>query len=729
MKKTILLLAALCLAGWSLQHTVLQGTITDDQGEPLVAATVKLMNGQVLVRQTHTDIDGHYRFEVEPGTYDLEVLYTGFPTSRKNGIQILAGQFNECNAVLSNTELSEIVISACKVPLIEPDKTSGGLTLTSEQIKSLPTRNVNALVPATGISTPIDGGAVNIKGSRSNATNYYIGDARFAGTPPQVKGIESLQNKPSKSPQALPGAATEQDINPYRGNVFPTQKLDPQTGAVTKDELGRVRPDTIEPIINEQYNVIVENPFQDTRQSAISTFSIDVDAASYASIRRYLSAGQLPPADAVRLEEMVNYFDYQYDAPGGRHPFEVSTDLAPCPWQPQHRLLRIGLQGKTMDTGQLPPSNLVFLLDVSGSMEEPAKLPLVKQSLGLLVDQLRPIDRVAIVVYAGAAGLVLPSTAGADKRRIKAALEALEAGGSTAGGAGIQLAYRIARENLLAKGNNRVILCTDGDFNVGTSSESELVKLIENERQSGIYLSVLGFGTGNYQDGKMQSLADKGNGNHAYIDGLKEAKKVLISEFGGTLFTIAKDVKLQLHFNPAQVAGYRLLGYENRLLATEDFNDDTKDAGEMGAGHRVTALYEIVPAGQSLPALSILDSALVMAVQPDTSVSVRADDLFVLQLRYKQPQGEAPSQLLEYRLNAAALDRTEESENFLLASAVAEFGLLLRDSKFKGNASYPDALARARAAAVHDPAGLRTELVRMMEQAERLANGGGAAKK
>lgn len=471
----------------------------------------------------------------------------------------------------------------------------------------------------------------------------------------------------------------------------------------------------------EQYNPIVENPFQDTRQANISTFSIDVDAASYANVRRFLNDDMMPPPDAVRIEEMINYFDYQYNAPKDQHPFDVYTEVAPCPWEPQHRLLLIGLQGRAVDVGQLPASNLVFLVDVSGSMQQPDKLPLVQQSLALLTDQLRPNDRVAIVVYAGAAGLVLESTPGTDKSRIKGAIYGLEAGGSTAGGEGIRLAYATARKNFIPNGNNRVVLCTDGDFNVGISSEDELVKLIENERESGTYLTVLGFGTGNYQDGKMQTMADKGNGNHGYIDQLSEAKKMFVREFGGTLFTIAKDVKLQLHFNPQQIAGYRLIGYENRLLATEDFHDDTKDAGEMGSGHRVTALYELIPTGQSLPPMSKLDSALVVVIEPDKSVKINADDLFVVQLRYKQPAGSAPSRLLEYRLNAAAIDRRTESDNFKLASTVAEFGLLLRESKYKGNATYEHALNRARVLAQNGPSDYRKELAQLVEKAGKLS--------
>lgn len=539
------------------------------------------------------------------------------------------------------------------------------------------------------------------------------------------------------SQPAPPPAAVEMDMALESAPMQQTVRFAPPVVKMN-DELAKLKKpvapnselkDSIEPEPNEQYAPIVENPFADTKQTNISTFSIDVDAASYANVRRFLNEGMMPPADAVRIEEMINYFDYQYNTPRAQHPFEVYTEVAPCPWEPKHRLLLVGLQGKTIDTGQLPASNLVFLLDVSGSMDEPNKLPLVKQSLALLTDQLRPNDRVAIVVYAGAAGLVLGSTPGSDKARIKGALGDLNAGGSTAGGEGIQLAYATARKHFIPGGNNRVVLCTDGDFNVGPSSEQELVKLIEKERENGVYLTVLGFGTGNYQDGTMQSLADKGNGNHGYIDGLSEAKKLFVREFGGTLFTIAKDVKLQLHFNPQQVAAYRLIGYENRLLATEDFHDDAKDAGEMGAGHRVTALYEIIPTGQALPPLSKNDAALVVAMDPDKSVKIAPDDLFVVQLRYKKPEGAAASQLLEYRMNAAALDNRTESEHLLLASTVAEFGLLLRDSKYKGSASYSHALSRARTAARNDPEGYRKELVALIEKAGRLASGAAAGGK
>ncbi|MGI8636515.1 MAG: YfbK domain-containing protein, partial [Segetibacter sp.] len=345
----------------------------------------------------------------------------------------------------------------------------------------------------------------------------------------------------------------------------------------------------------EGYDKIIENDFLKVEDNPLSTFSIDVDAASYSNVRRMLNYGELPPAGAVRIEEMINYFTYKYPQPTHEDPFSINTEITKCPWNEEHRIVSIGLQGKQIPTESLPSSNLTFLIDVSGSMGEEDKLPLVKASLKLLTEQLRVQDKVSIVVYAGNAGLVLPPTAGTEKAIIIQAIEKLEAGGSTAGGEGIQLAYRTAAKNFLKEGNNRVILCTDGDCNVGVSSDDELETLIESERKRGIFLTVLGYGTGNYQDAKMQKLADKGNGNHAYIDNRNEAKKVLVNEFGGTLFTIAKDVKLQVEFNPAKVKGYRLIGYENRLLAKEDFNNDKKDAGELGSGHTVTALYELIP--------------------------------------------------------------------------------------------------------------------------------------
>jgi Ca-activated chloride channel family protein len=470
----------------------------------------------------------------------------------------------------------------------------------------------------------------------------------------------------------------------------------------------------------EGYVYIPENSFLRTTDNPLSTFSIDVDAASYSNIRLIIGQGQLPAPGAVRIEEMINYFKYDYPAPLTEDPFAVHTELATCPWNPEHRLAMIGIQGKQIPTDNLPASNLVFLIDVSGSMQDPQKLPLVKASMKLLVDQLRPQDRVAMVVYAGSAGLVLPSTAGSDKERIRQAIDGLEAGGSTAGGAGIKLAYQVAREHLRESGNNRVILCTDGDFNVGASSDDALVRMIEKERESGVFLTVLGYGMGNYQDAKMQQLADKGNGNHAYIDNLAEARKVLVSEFGGTLFTIAKDVKLQVEFNPALVQGYRLIGYENRVLAKEDFNNDRKDAGDLGSGHTVTALYEIIPVGVQTRLLDSVDALRYKPVMKPGGKESFGAELMMVKLRYKQPQGSV-SKLLVHPVMNSRKSWAEASENFRFAASVAGFGMILGKSAYKGKLDYQMVDRMASGAMGTDPGGYRRAFRSMVSDAAVLA--------
>jgi Ca-activated chloride channel homolog len=470
----------------------------------------------------------------------------------------------------------------------------------------------------------------------------------------------------------------------------------------------------------EDYDNIVENTFHKVSDDPLSTFSIDVDAASYSNVRRYISEGQMPPAGAVRIEEMINYFRYNYPQPTGKDPFSITTEMSDCPWNSKHKLVLIGLQGKKIPTDDLPPSNLVFLIDVSGSMFDENKLPLVKASLKMLTDQLREKDRISIVVYAGNAGLVLPTTSGSDKIKIKSAIDALEAGGSTAGGAGIQLAYKTAKQNFMKNGNNRVILCTDGDFNVGVSSDDDLVRIIEKERESGVYLTVLGYGMGNYKDNKMQQLADKGNGNHAYIDGINEAKKVLVNEFGGTLFTIAKDVKLQLEFNPAKVAGYRLIGYENRMLNKEDFNDDKKDAGELGSGHTVTALYEIIPFGVQSDLLKDVDKLKYQNPNKEEP-TVFSDELLTVKFRYKSPDKNT-SELIVHPLTDKAVSFNSTSDNFRFAAAVAGFGMLLRNSKFKGSATYSYMYNIASGALGNDKEGYRKEFIGLVKQAAGLSN-------
>ena len=465
----------------------------------------------------------------------------------------------------------------------------------------------------------------------------------------------------------------------------------------------------------EGYAAIGENGFKSVLNNPLSTFSIDVDNASYSNIRRFINSGILPPPDAVRIEEMINYFRYDYPDPEGVHPFSVYSELADCPWNSRHQLLLVGLRGKSIDKSSLPSSNLVFLIDVSGSMNTPNKLPLLKSAFGLLVNELRPQDHVAIVVYAGAAGLVLESTPGSRKEVIMNAINNLEAGGSTAGGAGLRLAYSVASENFVRGGNNRIILTTDGDFNVGESSNGGMERLVEENRDRGIFMTVLGFGMGNIKDDKMEIIADKGNGNYSYIDNLQEARRVLVKEFGGTLFTIAKDVKFQVEFNPSKVQSYRLIGYENRLLNDEDFNDDRKDAGEMGSGHNVTALYELVPAGsdEKMPSVDPLkyqgaDRTNVMAANN------YHNEYLTIKIRYKRPDG-ITSMLLEKPVKNYINDMEDTSDNLRFAAAVSEFGMILGNSEFKGNATLEEAAKLARSARGDDEEGYRGELIRLID--------------
>jgi Ca-activated chloride channel family protein len=477
--------------------------------------------------------------------------------------------------------------------------------------------------------------------------------------------------------------------------------------------------DAASPVASEgdTYAHVAENTFRTVAQAPLSTFALDVDNASYTNVRRFLHDGQLPPPDAVRVEELLNFFHYDLPAPvaGSPDPVRISTELSECPWAPGHQLARIGVQARRVATASLPPANLVFLVDVSGSMLEEDRLPLVRAGLRLLTRQLRPQDHVALVAYAGAAGLVLPPTAGTRQSTILEAIGRLEAGGATNGGEGLRLAYAVAQQYFQRGGNNRVILASDGDFNVGETSDEATEQLITQQRATGVYLTVLGVGRGNLRDSRMETLADKGNGNYAYLDNLDEARRTLVAQFGGTLFTVAKDVKLQVEFNPARVAGYRLVGYENRQLAAEDFNNDRKDAGELGAGHTVTALYEIVPAGA--------DKALVDRLKYQAAPAAAADlsgELLTVKLRYQAPEGGA-SRLLAQPLAGAPAPITRASADQQFAAAVAEFGMLLRQSEQRGTATYASATRLAQAGRGPDPEGYRAELLRLVGLAERLA--------
>ncbi|MEH1896192.1 MAG: von Willebrand factor type A domain-containing protein [Nostoc sp.] len=536
----------------------------------------------------------------------------------------------------------------------------------------------------------------------------------------QGESTRKTQPLPTAPPLSIPSGSSLQD------RVVNRPASPRLQGGST---IGRIAPEpqTDSRFNTENYNRIEDNPFHRVSNDPLSTFSIDVDTASYSNVRRFITQGELPPKDAVRIEELINYFTYNYpqpksDAYGGQsqRPFSVTTEVAAAPWNPQHKLVQVGLQGKRLESETLPPSNLVFLIDVSGSMDDPNKLPLVQQSLKLLVNKLRPEDRVSLVVYAGNAGVVLPATPGSQKSKILAAIDRLEAGGSTAGGQGIELAYKIAKQNFLKSGNNRVILATDGDFNVGVSSDAELTRLIEQKRDQGIFLTVLGFGTGNYKDGKMEQLADKGNGNYAYIDTLLEAKKVLVNDLRGTLFTIAKDVKIQVEFNPAKVQAYRLIGYENRLLQNQDFNDDKKDAGDIGAGHSVTALYEIIPTGTKSDVKLPEVDPLRYQHSGETALDAAGNELMQVKLRYKLPQ-DSTSQLITQTIQDNDL-RSDQipSTNLRFAAAVATFGMVLRDSEYKGNANYDLVMKLATQGKGEDLEGYRGEFIRLVEQSRGL---------
>lgn len=468
---------------------------------------------------------------------------------------------------------------------------------------------------------------------------------------------------------------------------------------------------------NEDYADFEENTFHQPLETPLSTFSIDVDAAAYSNVRRFLNSGQKPPVDAVRIEEMINYFSYDYPQPKGNDPFSITTNYMTAPWNEKHQLVQIGLQGKKIATDNLPASNLVFLLDVSGSMSSANKLPLLKSSLKMLVNEMRKEDKVSIVVYAGAAGLVLEPTNGDNKQKIIDALDKLQSGGSTAGGAGIELAYRTAKQHFIAGGNNRVIIATDGDFNVGASSNEAMEDLIAAKRKDGIFLTVLGFGMGNYKDSKMEILADKGNGNYAYIDNLQEAKKVLVNEFGSTLFTIAKDVKIQVEFNPAAVQAYRLIGYENRKLKDEDFNNDSKDAGELGSGHSVTALYEIIPTGVNSNFVGNVDPLKYQKQTKEKLITNNSDEMLTVKFRYKAPD-EDQSKLITKVLHAK--DQSTNDANITWAASVASFGMLLRDSDYKGDLRYEDVIALAKAAKGADEYGYRSEFIQLVRLADKV---------
>ena len=561
---------------------------------------------------------------------------------------------------------------------------------------------------------------IEIKIDETNVSLSEIG----AGLGSGGRRVGSVQaGSESKEGLAFTGSISADAAGPARGPVV--LGLVHDMNAVVADPFasGSFDPFASEPFDREGYDRIEEKGFLSPTTEPLSTFSIDVDTASYANMRRFVQRGQIPPPDAVRIEEMINYFDYDYPRPekAGEDivPFSVNTDIMPAPWAPQNHLVRIGLQGYEIPWNERPASNLVFLLDVSGSMNRSNKLELVKCALTELIRKFGERDRIAIVTYAGSSGLALPSTTANNHATIEHALNNLRAGGSTNGGQGIELAYKVAQEHFVEGGNNRVILCTDGDFNVGISDRGQLTRLIEEKAKSGVFLSICGFGMGNYQDGAMEELSNKGNGNYAYIDSFKEAQKVFGKDLTGTLITIAKDVKIQVEFNPANVAAYRLIGYENRALANEDFNDDTKDAGEIGAGHSVTALYEIVPVGvetaEPLPTVDALKYQTV-PVQPMAAVTpALSEELMTVKLRYKAPD-EDTSKLISQVVTMEQIDQSV-SDDFQFISAVAEFGLLLRGSELAPQANWKSLIERTKEVVSKNPGNERSEFLDLAKKA------------
>lgn len=532
----------------------------------------------------------------------------------------------------------------------------------------------------------------------------------------QILEREMYQSKPIQYSQDLKEKRNMASPQPLMGNEDPV-KMSAPTGTISDGRTMNIPADYEEDDFNtEAYNYLQENDFTNVTESPLSTFSIDVDRASYSNVRRFINSGQLPPADAVRIEELVNYFTYDYPQPNGSEPFSINIEIGECPWNSGNYLALVGLQGKKIEMANLPPNRLTFLVDVSGSMNYGNKLPLLKQAFSLLVEQLRPQDQVAIVVYAGAAGVVLEPTPGNQKEQILVALDKLSAGGSTAGGEGILLAYKIAQQQYKADANNRVILASDGDFNVGVSSDGELTRIIEEKRKLGVYLTVLGFGMGNYKDSKMETLADKGNGNYAYIDDIAEARKVLVTELGATLLTIAKDVKIQVEFNPARIAKYRLIGYENRMLQARDFNDDTKDAGELGAGHSVTALYELTPTNSNAPVSAEVDPLKYQQAEIKPS-ALNSNELMTVKFRYKPPQQDN-SLLIEKPVTTSGVG--QYSNNFTFAASVASFGMLLRQSKFAGTTSIEAVLEMAKQGQGKDPEGYRKDFIELVTKAKAI---------
>lgn len=692
--------------------------IVSDQSGPLPGANIVVKG---TTRSTQTNFDGKYSISGKIGEI-LVFSFTGY-----NSSQVTIGSSNVINITLTGSvNLSEVVIDGYRSTpkrksSVAQTTVVSGKTITNQSNKGY-LQSIQGQVPGLQISHASGnpgGTKVLIRGVSSLNTNtkpLYIVD----GVPVKEEDFKSINPNDINTVNVLKDSAASSlyGNRANNGAIVVQTKTGVQQNLSDKELKKRIKeidkittPIAIEPD-NEDYESFVENPFESPKSAPLSTFSIDVDNASYTNVRRFINNGQTVPKDAVRVEEMVNFFKYQYPQPTGEHPFSINTEYSDCPWNIQNKLVRIGLQGKNIPTDNLPASNLVFLIDVSGSMSDINKLPLVKESLKVLVAQLREEDKIAMVVYAGAAGLVLPPTSGSEKQTIIDALDKLQSGGSTAGGAGIQLAYKTAEEHFIKGGNNRVILATDGDFNVGASSDADMQTLIEEKRKSGVFLTCLGYGMGNYKDSKLETIADKGNGNYAYIDNIQEANRFLGKEFKGSMFAIAKDVKIQIEFNPAHVKAYRLIGYENRKLRPEDFKNDAIDAGELGSGHTVTALYEIIPTDTKSDFFVETDELKYTKVE--ASKTKFNDELATIKFRYKKPDGSKSIEMVQVIDNKVNALETASS-GFKFSAAVAWFGLKLRDSKLVTNKSSAEIKKLAKEGLAYDEDGYKAEFIRLVE--------------
>ncbi len=712
MKNVLQLLIVMLLSTQiNAQEKTIKGIVTSiSDGLPLPGVNV-IVKG--TANGVQTNFDGEYSIKANVGDI-LVFTFVGMKTTEKT-----IGKSTTINISLEeDASLDEVVIVAYGTQTKTSKSHSvSSVTISSELIENRPNTNfvqtlsgqVRGLKITTNSSQPVSNSTVKLRGVapvNGNSQPLYIVDGKSVSEDKfknlKVKKIKHIEVLKKKQGAVLYGNKGANGVIIIRTRG---KKNNTDTSIINKfyEELQN----------DESYARINENDFERTTLSPLSTFSIDVDKASYSNIRRLINNGQSIPADAVKIEEMINYFNYNYSQPQDEHPFSINTEVVKTPWNNQTKLVKIGLQGKTYDNKELPASNLTFLIDVSGSMSSQNKLPLLKSAFKLLVNQLREKDKVSIVVYAGAVGVVLKPTSGKYKEKIISALNNLQSGGSTAGGEGIKLAYKIAEENFIKNGNNRVVMATDGDFNVGASSDKAMEDLIEEKRKSGVFLSVLGFGYGNYKDSKLEILADKGNGNHAYIDTMQEAQKVFGKEFGGTLFTIAKDVKIQVEFNPKKVQAYRLIGYENRLLADEDFIDDTKDAGELGSGHTVTALYEVIPVGVNSDYLKDIHD---LKYTKSEAAKEYSDELLTVKFRYKKPSGKKSIEMIHVQEDVI----TEASDDLKFLSSVALFGMQLRRSKYFNNATNSDVIALAKSGRGVDEEGYRAEFIRLVETYQNL---------